>query len=64
MVADNGSGDDISYDFGGYTNNVLEDKDCPDGSACSVAISRGYNKSCTDLNDGLATVQREITAQF
>lgn len=43
---------------------VIDDKTCPVGGACSVVIARGYNKSCTDLANGLATVEREITAQF
>lgn len=38
-------------------------KTCPIGGVCSIAISRGYNRSCSG-GDDLFTVQRELTAEF
>ncbi len=44
------------------TNGV---KTCLSGDICTMAITRGYNRSCSDVsNSSLLTVEREITTQF
>lgn len=53
---------DYPYDFSAVSKTV-GNKTCPLGSKCSVIISEGYNKSCGDVDNGLATVQRELTAE-
>jgi len=50
--------------FGLNSANNDGRKDCLNGDTCTVAVTRGYNKSCADVDAGLATVQRELTAQF
>jgi len=58
-----GEYDNYTFDFDPYSTAV-GNKTCPQGAACTVAIVRGYNRSCDDLANGLATVERELTAQF
>lgn len=52
-----------NYSFAGISEAV-GDKDCPQGSSCSVAIAQGYNRDCDDLDTSLVAVQRELTAEF
>lgn len=60
MVADGG---EYTYDYG-FLSTAVGSKTCPEGGTCNIAIVRGYNRSCTDLHNGLATVERELTLQF
>lgn len=64
MVADS----DFNYDFANAGISVaagtLGDKSCSAGNVCTLAITRGYNRACSDLSGSLLTVEREITAQF
>ncbi len=61
---------DYSYNFKthGISNAVGDvngNKTCKSGDICTVAITRGYNRSCSDVSaDSLLTVEREITSQF
>lgn len=63
MYVMNADNDDYTHDFSGLSS-AIDDKTCISGGICTIVISRGYNKSCLDLANGLATVEREITAQF
>lgn len=58
---------DITFDFDAYNVDAVGNngvKTCRINGVCTVAVSRGYNKSCEDVDKGLATVQRELTSEF
>ena len=38
--------------------------DCAEGYTCTVVVSQGYNRSCSEINTSLFSVQRELTAEF
>ena len=61
MVAED---DDITFNFNTLGMEAVGNKTCRVGDVCTVAVAQGFNKSCADVNNGLATVQRELTAQF
>jgi len=43
----------------------ITNQPCPEGSTCTIAFSRGYNRSCDDVaNANIYVVQRELTAEF
>lgn len=44
-------------------NEGLETLSCSAGLVCTTIFSRGYNRSCNDLNS-IRVVQRELTIQF
>jgi len=39
-------------------------KTCALGDICTIAFSRGYNRSCADVGASIFTVQREISIEF
>lgn len=59
-------GSDYTVNFSAFSSALGSDgvKTCPEGSTCSAAIARGYNRACGDVDRGLATVEREVTAQY
>ncbi len=38
--------------------------DCDEGDRCTVVISQGYNRSCSQVESSIFSVQRELTAEF
>lgn len=58
--------DEIVHTFPG--TSVGEDgnglKRCPQGSACTVLVTQGYNRACDELQSSIFTVQRELTSEF
>ncbi len=50
-----------------YSNEAVGDdgtKTCLEGNTCTVLVSRGYNRACSQVNSSSFTVQREITVEF
>jgi hypothetical protein len=39
-------------------------KDCSSGTLCTIIVSRGYNRVCSDINSSIFTIQRELTVEF
>jgi hypothetical protein len=39
-------------------------KNCPAGNLCTIIVSRGYNRVCSDINSSIFTIQRELTVEF
>ncbi len=57
-LIENTSNDDVDVPVGRVSTN------CDEGDICTVIISQGYNRSCTDIESSLFSVQRELTAEF
>jgi hypothetical protein len=56
--------DDVTINF---TSTAVGDngvKTCSSGTVCTVLVSSGYNRSCSDLTSSIFTVQRELTVEF
>lgn len=58
--------DDIVHTFPGTSVGDNGDglKSCPQGSACTVLVTQGYNRACDELQTSIFTVQRELTSEF
>jgi len=39
-------------------------KTCNNGNVCTVLVSSGYNRSCSEINSSIFSVQRELTVEF
>lgn len=39
-------------------------KSCEAGNLCTIIVSRGYNRICTDIGNSIFTIQRELTVEF
>ena len=39
-------------------------KSCEPGNLCTIIVSRGYNRVCSDINTSIFTIQRELTVEF
>lgn len=52
----------ISFPNDGVGTNGV--KTCPEGNMCTVAISRGYNLACAELDTSIFAVQRELTIEY
>lgn len=53
---------DVTIDLSG---RALQNTECAEGNTCAVGISRGYNRSCSDVSNGIGNpVEREITVEF
>lgn len=66
MYVMNAGDADLQYDFSSINQGVGTDglKTCTQGYICTVLISDGYNRSCTDKNSSIYSVQRELTFEF
>ena len=64
MVVMNAHSKDLILNF---VNEAVGDegtKECLDGNVCTVLFSRGYNRSCEELDTSIFSLQREITVEF
>ncbi len=46
-----------------FVGNTAE-KICTEGTVCSVVVSDGYNRTCSEVGTSIYSVQREITQEF
>ncbi len=55
---------DFEVDF--QNEGVGDDgtKTCKAGNVCTVLISDGYNRACSEVDSSIFSVQREITVEF
>lgn len=64
MVVMNAHSGDIGLNFANKAVGNDGLKECSEGNMCTVIFSRGYNRSCFELQSSIFTVQREITTEF
>ncbi len=58
---------DFSYSTGYDISDNIGDaglKECLAGNICTVVVTRGYNRGCSEIQTSLIAVEREITAEF
>ncbi len=64
MVVMNAHSGDLALNFANIAVGDEGYKECSEGNTCTVIFSRGYNRSCYELQSSIFTVQREITTEF
>lgn len=64
LVVFNAMDGDLSWTFSNTGVGEGGLKECDEGYLCTVLFSRGYNRSCTELDSSIFSVQREIVVEF
>ncbi len=64
MVVMNAHSKDLTLNFVNKAVGDEGEKECQEGNVCTVIFSRGYNRSCEELETSIFSLQREITVEF
>lgn len=56
--------DDVPITFTSTAVGTNGVKTCAAGTVCTVLVSSGYNRACSNLTTSIFTVQRELTVEF
>lgn len=64
MIVMNAHSRDVTLTF--FNDAVGDDgvKECSEGNVCTILLSRGYNRSCEEIDTSIFSLQREITVEF
>lgn len=64
MYVINAYSGDMTIPFGNEAIGTNGNKTCNVGNICTIIVSDGYNRSCSEVNSTIFSVQRELTVEF
>ena len=56
----------MTWDLSAVNEGIGTDgiKSCDADGLCTIIVSRGYNRKCSDVGSSIFTIQRELTVEF